>query len=408
MTPPSPSSLRRGLALVLAMLLAAGTFAVAFGPASAAAQPDKKDAAKDGKDKAAAPAAPQGPPPALVRVGSVASEELQPRWQVIGRLREVRRVIVGIGAQGRVIDVPFEDGDEVVGGKTVLAQIDETFARIAIESGKAQLAQAKAEVAEAEANLEQATRDRVYYEELSSKQATQKREMENARSSESVAKARLDRAKAAVLTVDSVIRVAEEELIRFRSIAPFDGVIIKKWMEVGQWVQKGAPIAELVSRGQIDAVVDVPERVVNSITQGLAIELQVDALKIRVEGMVDALIPEGSSTARTFPVKIRLDDQKGKLKAGMSVTAWLPTGDKQAVLTVPRDAVLTSAAGNVLWIVADGKALKMDVDILFGTGDRYAIAVSRRGGAPLTPGTPVVIEGAERIFFPGQSVVIAK
>ena len=212
----------------------------------------------------------------------------------------------------------------------------------------------------------------------------------------------------AVSTTEAVIRVAEEELIRFRSIAPFDGVIIKKWMEVGQWVQKGAPIAELVSRGQIDAVVDVPERVVNSVYVGEPIELQVDALKLRAEGKVDAVIPEGSSTARTFPVKIRLDDQKGKLKAGMSVTAWLPTGDKQTVLTVPRDAVLTSAAGNVIWVVADGKALKIDVDVLFGNDDRYAIAPARRGGPPLNPGTQVVIEGAERIFFPGQAVVISK
>ena len=405
----APSIAKIVLALGVAAAFFAGAVALPPSPGAGAQQAEKKEAGADDKSKAGPPAgAPQGPPPALIRVGTVASEQLQPRWQVIGRLREVRRVIVGIGAQGRVIDVPFEDGDEVIGGKTVLAQIDETFAKIAIDSGKARLAESHAEVAEAAANLEQATRDRVYYEELFTKQASQKREMENARSTEAAAKARLDRAKAAVSTTEAVIRVAEEELIRFRSIAPFDGVIIKKWMEVGQWVQKGAPIAELVSRGQIDAVVDVPERVVNSVYVGEPIELQVDALKLRAEGKVDAVIPEGSSTARTFPVKIRLDDQKGKLKAGMSVTAWLPTGDKQTVLTVPRDAVLTSAAGNVIWVVADGKALKIDVDVLFGHDDRYAIAPSRRGGPPLNPGTQVVIEGAERIFFPGQAVVISK
>ena len=121
------------------------------------------------------------------------------------------------------------------------------------------------------------------------------------------------------------------------------------------------------------------------------------------------LTPLAASTARTFPVKIRFaDDKGGQLKAGMSALAQVPNGEPQQVLTVPRDAIHRTHAGTVVWANLDGKAMSIPVKVLFGNGDRYAVGTTRDQMPPLTPDMQVVIEGGERLMFPGQPLMITQ
>ncbi len=405
------------ISVAVLLLMAAGVLFIVLNltgaPVQSAAQDSVKKEAAAGKDngEAKGPPAAQGPPPALIRVGVVAQKDLQPRVAIIGRFREIRRTIVGSGQQGRVVEMAIEEGDEVSGdpeNPTILARIDQTFSNIEKLAVEARLLEAQADEAEAAANVEQATRDRVFFDELEKTNSAKPREVGNARSLEKAMLAKHARAQAAVTSAQQEIRRVEQELLRFDVKAPFDGVVVKKWMEVGQWVQKGAPVVELVSRGQLDAVVDVPERYINSLYKEEKIELRVDALNLAVTGDIQAIVPDGTSAARTYPVKIRLSDREGKLKPGMSITAWLPTGEQSPTITVPRDAVLLSATGSVVWVVIDGKALRVDVDVLFGSGADYAVKASRRNTGPLlAPEMQVVIEGGERLLFPGQAVTIS-
>ena len=73
------------------------------------------------------------------------------------------------------------------------------------------------------------------------------------------------------------------------------------------------------------------------------------------------------------------------------------------MLTVPRDAVLRSPLGDVIWAAIDSQAVKVPVKVLFGAADRYAIEVlPGYAGPSLAEGSLVVIEGGERLAFPGQ------
>ena len=394
------------IALLLSLAIAAFISITALiGPGSVTAA---EEAPKKGEDAKGGPhGAPKGPPPALIRVGEVSQQDLQPRVTIIGRFKELRRVTIGAGQQGRVIEMKIEEGDSV-DDKTVLARIDQTFAKIDQLTSAAKLLEAKALETQAKANLEQATRDRVFYDELEKTNSAKPREVENARATEMALKAKHEQTLAAITGAEQAIEQVKEELKRFNIMASFDGVVVKKYMEHGQWVQKGAPVVEIISRGMVDAVVDVPERHINSLFKDEDIELLVDALNVTVTGKIQAIVPDGTTAARTFPVKIRLDDIKGKLKPGMSMTAWIPTGKTSPMLTVPRDAVLITSTGSVVWVVMDGKALKVDVDVLFGEKGMYAVQTSRRNaGPPLAVGQQIVIEGGERLAFPGYPVIIS-
>ncbi|HEX7008918.1 MAG TPA: efflux RND transporter periplasmic adaptor subunit, partial [Phycisphaeraceae bacterium] len=173
------------------------------------------------------------------------------------------------------------------------------------------------------------------------------------------------------------------------------------------WVTQGSPVVEIISRGQIDALVDVPERLINQVRIGDSLELTIEPLGLVCTGEVVSVTPYGGNAARTFPVKIRLGDRGGALKAGMSVVAHLPMGEPSPKLTVPRDAVLFRPAGAVVWAAVQGggpmpTASAVRVQVLFGEKDRYVIDPSTDA---LAQGTPVVIEGAERLME-GQPLMI--
>lgn len=330
----------------------------------------------------------QGMPPAAVRLAPVVQEDLQKRWDAIGRLREIRRTVVAAEVPGRIVEMPVEEGDAVTGGQTTLARIDGVWARL-------DLAKADADVHSAEATLSQAQSDLKFLEDLEQVGSAKPKEVADQRAQVKGLSAQLE---AAVATRDRV----QEQVDRLAVLAPFDGVVVRKMTEIGQWVDPGAAVAEIVTTGSIDAVVDVPEDLVNAVKAGLVVELIVEPLALRTTGEVMSVTPLGAESARTYPVKIRLDDQHGRLKPGMSVTAQIPTSAMTPTLTVPRSAVFESATGTVVWAAVGepGKqmALPQPVEILFGHGDRYAVALRPTSGPPLTPGMSVVVEGAERLF----------
>lgn len=325
------------------------------------------------------------------------------RWPVVGRLREVRRTTVAAEQPGRIIEVAVETGDSVEGSQTVIARIDDIWSRLAMELARARLQESKAAVEEAAATLDQARRDRVYLEELLEASSAKPKEVDDARTFEKAEAARLERAKADALAAEAEVKRIAEELRRATVLAPFDGVVVKKMTEVGQWVDQGDSIAEIISRGSIDAVIDVPESLINSIQPGQTVEVWIDPLRQGFPGKVAAITPLGESAARSYPVKVRLDDHEGTLKAGMSVTARVPTTEKAPTFTVPRDALDYRAGGTAVWVEDDGHAARIAIEVLFGADDRYAVRADRSAPTPLVAGQRVVTEGVERLM-PGQPI----
>ena len=347
-----------------------------------------------------------GPPPASVRVAPVGAERLQARAEVVGRTRAVRRAIVAAEGAGRVVAVAVEEGDRVVGGTTVLARVDDVLERLALAEAHAQLAVARAERAAADADHRVSERHHVYVKGLAERGSATAKEVGDAADAAAATRARAAVAAAVIDRAEVSVRIIEQRLDRRVVKAPFDAVVVRKMTELGQWLADGSDVVELISHGAIDAVLDVPERLVNQVGVGDEIEVRVEPLAVSVRAKVIAVVPEGTATARTFPVKARFDDGEGRYKAGMSVTARIPTNRVTDVLTVPRGAIHRTPTGTVVWASVEGAAMPLSVRILFGHGPRYAVEPAGGAGPPLQPGMNVVIEGAERLF-PGRPLMVA-
>ena len=339
-----------------------------------------------------------GPPAALVRVGVAQRKTIQPQKPIIGRLVEVRKVTVSSEVTGKVVELPVDEGMSVVADETVLARIDDVWCRLALDRCRAQVASTEAQLKYEWLELErlrQLSDGRVISQsELESKQAT------------------VDELEASLTEAKSAVEEGTERSIRSVIRAPFDGTVIVKHTELGGYVSPGTPIVDVVWRGQMDARLMVPESVVNLIEVDQDLAIHVDPLGDTVAGKVVSVTPYGPTASRTFPVRVRVDDQEGRLKVGMGVTAIIATGPEREALVVSKDAVLVRPDGSTVWVaVSQGEEWVAEVQpvpvtVSVRMQEEYAVEPeTETGRGLLTPGARVVVEGAERLM-PGQQIRI--
>jgi len=294
----------------------------------------------------------------------------------------------------------------------VLSKIDGVWAMF-------ELRETEAQVAAAQATLDQSERDYKYLHTLQERGSAKLKEVDDAKSQVASDRAVLE---AAIAIRDR----AKERVARLAIVAPFDGAVVAKLVEPGQWVESGTAVAEMITTGSIDAQVFVPERYIGSMQVGQVVSVTIEPLSRRVTGPVTAIIPRATNAARTFPLKVRLDDQAGHLKSGMSVVAHLPICDALPRLIVPRDAVMFSGPDAVVWTAVTAadhaeenagdsgdaggsggdampSALPVAVKVLFSITDHYV--VQPINGDILEVGAAVVIQGAERLIR-NQSLII--
>ena len=337
-----------------------------------------------------------GPPLALVRLSVAQRKTIQPQRPIVGRLVEVRKVTVASEVIGKIVEIPVEEGTPVITGKTVLARVDDVWCRLALERSRAQ-------VASTEAKLKYELLELERHEQLTDRQVISQSELESKQAAVAGLQANLAETKAA-------LEEQSERKIRSTILAPFDGTVITKHAELGGHVSPGTPIVDIVSRGQVDAKLMVPESVISLIRVEQVLPIRIDALDDEVRGTVVSVTPYGPSASRTFPVRVRLDDQGGRLKVGMSVTAIIATGLEREALVVSKDAVLVRPDGSTVWVAVRGDngltrtVQPVPVTVSVRMKADYAIEPeTEKGRELLTAGTSVVIEGAERLM-PGQQV----
>ncbi|MCC5831266.1 MAG: efflux RND transporter periplasmic adaptor subunit [Phycisphaeraceae bacterium] len=378
-----------------------------------------------------------GPPPARVRFGEVREEILQDRWSVIGRLAEVSRAAIASEQPGRILEVYVEEGDEVHGPRdgepgTLLARLDSTFTEISINELDADIAEAQANIAERTARMQRLESEYEFLAGLLRTDSARQKEVDDARMELAAGRARLLAGEAMLATLKAQRTRREEELRRSKIYAEFDGVVVRRLAEPGQWASQGSVIAEVVSRGRIDALIDVPEDLIAATGVGQEMNIHIDAWELDLSGKVVSIVPRAAGAARTFPVKVRLSDMvkmpvaatdlvtvdepgrdadpikiERRLLPGMSISAMIPTGEPVRVFTVPRDAVLFTAGGEVIWYAANGISGRVMVRTLFSEGDRVAVRLLQPD-ANFEAGLRVVIEGAERLMAPGQPLMDAE
>jgi len=338
-----------------------------------------------------------GPPPANVRLDDVRQENVVQMRDVTGEIRAVQRSRVAAEEPGLVVTLTVEPGDQVKAGQ-VIATLDDALMKLELAQRESEIRSFHALVKEREAQVKKAERDLSRLRELMQGQGASQNEVDDADTALAEAAARQTNAEAELAMKESLLSWTRQRLEDMQVRAPFDGRVVSKSTEVGQWVQEGDTVAEIVATGEVDAWIDVPERFIGALSTSEAkVQLYLAALDETFDAGITAVIADGDRLARTFPVRLRLANPDGLIKPGMSVVGKVPTGAMMQAMTISKDAVLRSDTGAYVYANVNGAAVQMPVTILFGSGNRLVVQ-----SPMLQPGMRVVIEGNERIYFPGM------
>ncbi len=298
---------------------------------------------------------------------------------------ESRKVSTVAGTvEGLIIDLPVQEGDQVSRGQ-VLAQLRLKTLELRLKSAKAQLQEDESRKRFSELRLKRAL-------ELLAEAVISQEELDDAQYEFDAWAGRLERLTAEIERI-------EDEIERSTIMAPFDGVVIRRLSEVGEWLDRGGAVVELLSLSDLEVMVEVPERYFAQLRPNSSATLEFDALPgVRVRARLEAVIPQADPVSRTFPVRLRLPASERRVGAGMAADAALPVGEIYDAVLVPKDAILTDGPRpRVYRISQEGVVESVSVELGGGVGDWVEV----RGD--LRAGDRVVTRGNERLF-PGQKV----
>jgi HlyD family secretion protein len=292
-----------------------------------------------------------------------------------GKIQPITKVEVKSKASG-IVEKLFVDINNIVHKGQPLAQLDQVEIAAQVDAQRAQLAAAEANVASCQANVEQ---DKVNAAapDLPMYKATLDRNMEmqklgvvsrqalddtnrdylaaltrrdSSKAQIGVDAAKLKQARAQVLQAEAGLKQLEEQLGYTTIVAPMDGVILSRDVEIGDAVSSilvlGSTATLVMTEGDINEVYvqgKVDEADIAHVYLGQPARIKVESFRDRVfNGKVTKIAPLGveKDNVTTFEVRVSISNPGGELKANMTANAEILFEEHKGVLTVPENAVI--------------------------------------------------------------------
>ena len=326
---------------------------------------------------------PKGRPPTPVRVAAVVNQTVQKTIELVGTVEPWRRSIVAGEIAALVEKFPVEEGMAVKRGQ-MLAQLRTNALAIRLNA-------AMASHREAQTRYRQAKKDLERMNTLFAKELVTQQEFDGAVTQEAALGQRVTLLGAEILQVRDQFRKA-------RVVAPFDGWVIKEFTEVGQWIEAGGPIVELVDLSRVQVEVPLPERYVGEIKVGASVTATFDSLRgLQSKGRVFSVLAQADRNSRTFPIKVELPNADLVIMSGLVSRVVLQVGEPYEALVIPKDALVLRGGSEFVFVMKDASVSQVPVVVVNHVNNEVEI------NGQLEPGMIVVVEGNERLF-PGQTV----
>ena len=149
----------------------------------------------------------------------------------------------------------------------------------------------------------------------------------------------IEQARSAMLRLQAELQALDSKLRDARSIAPFDGVIVKKFIEVGDTLQPGQPLLNYADVEYLQVEVDVPARLRPGLREGMMIHAELDVTHNRVPVRVAQIFPMADPQRHT--VKIKFDLPQGVSEPGMYAKVLIPdfNAPARANPVIPESAI---------------------------------------------------------------------
>jgi membrane fusion protein, multidrug efflux system len=246
--------------------------------------------------------------PVSVKVFTVTEDSTRSQIDIMGTIESTEKAIIASRINGHITVLNASLGSRVKTGDELIT--------ISAEEIYAKLLQSSAQLNQAERNLKR----------------EQKLLSKNATSTESV-KSQEDAFKIAQASHKEAQSMLSYTAIR----APFDGIITKKLVNIGDLATPGKPLLHLENEKQLQVLTDIPEAMVLKMKIGDEIEATIPAAKITVEGTITEIAPSTDPLTRTTTVKIAIPSAEN-IRSGQFARVHL-TQSQVTTIFIPKQAV---------------------------------------------------------------------
>lgn len=310
-------------------------------------------------------------PPMPIQTADVAAQTVENRYSVVGTVAADEAITVAAEIAGRVVALPFHEGQPIARG-ALIAQLDD--------------AELAAEVARAEAQVAQRRSSYDRIRTVVDQGAGTPQD--------------LDDADAALKVATADLAVARARLAKTRIEAPFAGVAGSRAVSVGAYLSVGDAITTLARIDELRVNFTAPERMLAQLQRGAPVTISTTAFPDRVlTGAIDVIDPSLDRDTRAAHIIARVPNPDRMLRPGMSADVAVVLEARPQALTVPSEAVFVQGGQPMVYVVQpDSTVAPRPVQL----GLREPGMVEVVDG--LAPGDRVVRAGHQKLF-PGAKVM---
>ena len=311
----------------------------------------------------------------VVSIVPVESDRISPTLMVTGTVQSRFDSAVSAGIAGSITWVA-EPGTRVAQGEPV-ARLDERPFELAVRELEARLQKKRIEIRRLEQDLER-------YRRLREQQSISVRDFDALEADLGMA-----RSDAELLGVE--IDRAREDLAKTRIVAPFDGMVTKRFQQRGESVSATQPVAQLVSTEALEIRFHGP--LAHSELPSAVGRLRVHWGTGSAEMPVRATVPVSDEQSQSFVGYLAVPAaMAAQFRLGQLISVAVPTALPSEQFIVPRDAlVLGEKRIRVFVLDEEGRARAIPVEIGADHGEFVAVE------GPLAAGQQVIVRGAESI-----------
>src|SRR5712672_2082687 len=266
-------------------------------------------------------------PPTTVSSVTVKEEDWAPRLTAVGSVSAVQGAVVSAELAGVVSEITFENGGDAKKGE-VLMKLDASQEEALLRS------------AEAEAQLAQTDLERS--RDLAMKKV--------------VSSAELDSAQSKFRRLNAVVDQVRSSIAKKTLIAPFDGQLGIRQVNVGQMINSGQPVVPLQSLDPVFADFALPQQYFSKLSQGLEIRVTTDAVPGRVfNGKLTAVNSMIDVATRNVTVQATLENPDHVLRPGMFAKVEVVLPEKGRALVIPGSAISYAPFGDSVYVIEKKK-----------------------------------------------------
>jgi RND family efflux transporter MFP subunit len=326
-----------------------------------------------------------------------------------------RRATIAAKITGRVTGVFFDEGTHVSEGQ-LLATLDDSDARRALDSAKADYGASKAAIADYEVQLRNAQIQLRRAEQLQNAGVQTQEQLDNARTAADSLRAKIALAQSQVSSSEARIQQAQQAVDNCTIRSPYTGIVVSKDAQVGEMVSPNSAgggftrtgIATIVDMKSNEIEVDVNESYISRVQPGQPVTAILDAYPDwEIPSRVRTIIPSADRQKATVKVRVSFLKLDPRILPDMGIKVTFLGAEQKKInadataILIPQSAVHDENGKKIVFLVKDDRTERRAVTLGGNRGSDTEVI------AGITVGDTVVVKAPGNLRD-GQSVEVKK